>query len=287
MEDTSHVGRRGHLFRISTWCAICLLSLLAGAVAAAPRKTNFVHNVGFSFDYPSKWSVKRLDEGLMLAPHDVGRDAAGRPLEVIVIGFVDAGATDPFDPSFADAFDRHYRSLVPQVSRVGDMDWLETSSMGLGLLMPFEDQSGSPHKVYCAVHGELGIFLAHVARSRDARPKDALVREIFSSFSWTETILDPALVRSWTDAPPPADQPVDRWVFAEDGRLRRAAGELSRGMRTPDTEHGGFYSSSGGVLNIVWDHGIEESYLYTVSKRPEGGPQLELRSPGGEPFQLY
>ncbi len=272
MEDARSVSRRGPGTAI--WSLLAILLLLPGRAAAAPRMTSFVHSVGFSFDYPSKWRVKRLDEGLMLAPHDAGTDAGGRPLEVLVIGFIGAEAADPFDPSFVDAFERHYRSLVPDLSRAGDMDWVKTS-MGLGLLIPFEDRFGNPHRVYCAVHGKLGIFLAHVARKDTVRPRFNRVREVFSSFSWTESMVDPALVRAWTDvAREPADQTPDRWVFARDGRLRR-------------TERGGFYSSYDGVLNVVWDHGVEESYLYTLSNRPAGGAQLELRGPGGEALRLH
>ncbi len=277
-------GRRGHpswslAARLSgalAWSMVVLL-LLAGSASAAPRTTTFVHSVGFSFDYPSKWQVKRLDEGLLLTPGGVDRDPVGKPLEVIVIGFVDVGATDAFDPAFAGAFESHYRSLVPNLSRSGDMDWLKTT-VGMGMLIPFEDRYGYPHRVYGAMHGELGIFLAHVARSDDVHLKTGAVRDIFASFRWTESAVDPALVRSWTDLTSQSpERAADRWVFADDGRLRRLAGEAS----------GGFYSSSGGVLNIVWDHGIEESYLYEVSRRPEGGPQLELRPPDGEALRLH
>ena len=286
MEDACVAGRWNRVAGTTAWIVICGLLFLAASAAAAPRKTSFVHAVGFSFDYPSKWTVKRLDVGLMLAPHDVDVDAGGRPLEVIVVGFLDAGVTDPFDPSFAGAFERHYRSLVPGLSRAGDMDWLPTS-MGMGLLIPFEDERGNPHRVYGAVHGELGLFLAHVARADAVRPRVARVREIFASFGWTDSAIDPALVRAWTGAPrEAADRESDQWEFASDGRLRRAVGE-PRGVQAPQGGRGGFYSTSGGVLNILWDHGLEESYLYTVSKRPEGGPQLELRSPAGEALRLH
>ena len=119
------------------------------------------------------------------------------------------------------------------------------------------------------------------------RPRTAAVRQIFSSFDWTAGLVDPALVRAWDAPSEPVDpasaqgragETADRWVFSDDGRLRRAAAEPVAG---------GFYSSSGGVLNIVWDHGLEESYLYTVSKRPEGGSQLELKSPAGDALRLY
>ncbi len=285
MWDRSHAGGRRHLCGLAARCLILILLLAAGSAGAAPRTTSFVHSVGFSFDYPSKWSVKRLDEGLLLTPHDAGTDAGGRPLEVIVIGFVGASAGDPFEPSFADAFVRHYRSLVPDLMRVGDMDWLETS-IGLGLMVPFKDRVGNPHRVYCAVHGQLGIFLAHVTRSDTVRSRIDLVGKIFSSFNWTDSLVDPALVRAWDAPPEPAnrapaqeatDTAADRWIFSDDGRLRRANIEPA----------GGFYSSSRGVLNIVWDHGLEESYRYTVSPRPEGGSQLELKSPAGDALHLH
>ena len=120
--DDRVAGSPGHPLHAMAWVVVCAL-LLAGSAGAAPRKTNFVHSVGFSFDYPSKWEVKRLSEGLLLAPNDAGFDGSGRPLEVVVIGFLDAGATDAFDPSFPDAFERHYRSLVPDLSRAGFIEW--------------------------------------------------------------------------------------------------------------------------------------------------------------------
>ena len=272
MGAASLAGRRSSV--TAYWSLLSILLLLPGSIDAAPRMTNFVHSVGFSFDYPSKWNVRRLDEGLALTPPDVGTDATGRPQEVVVIGFLGAGVADPFDPSFVDAFERHYRSLVPNLTRAGDMDWLQTS-MGLGLLLPFKDRFGNPHRVYCAVRGDLGIFLAHVTGSDTARSRLTAVQQIFSSFSWTESMVDPALVRAWTGVHQEMeDQAPERWVFAQNGRLQH-------------TERGGFYSSYGGVLNIVWDHGREESYLYKLSDRPEGGAQLELKGPGGEALQLH
>ena len=282
MKDAGAAGR-SHL----SWIIAALPLLLAGNAAAAPRTTTFVHSVGFSFDYPSKWQVQRLEEGLLLTPGGVERDSAGRSLEVIVIGFVDAATADPFDPAFAGAFESHYRSLVPDLSRAGDMDWLKTS-VGTGMLIPFQDRYGFPHNVYGAVHGELGIFLAHVARSEEVRLRTGAVRDIFASFRWTESAIDPVLVRSWTGvAPELPERAADRWVFARDGRLKRVADGAARGARVSGEVRGGFYSSSGGVLNIVWDHGVEESYLYKVSRLPGGGPQLELQLPGGEALRLH
>ena len=201
-----------------------LLVAVVGVVEAAPQTTRFVHSVGFSFDYPTKWSLETVVEGLMLLPHNVGTDYRGRPLELVVIGFVDtAGVTDPFDPSFANAFERGYRAIVPDITRVGDLDWIETS-MGTGMVVPFEDPRGTRHHLYCNVRGGLGVFLAHVSSSR---PQTAKVRQIFSSFGWTESVIDPVLVRSWT-----------------------AAGN-------------------------------------EVSNRSEGGVELELQRPGGQPLRLH
>ena len=260
--------------------ACLLLAALAASAAAGPKTTNFVHSVGFSFDYPSKWQLKRIQEGMMLIPHNAARDSAGRPMELVIIGFVDtAGVTDPVEPSFANAFEQRYRSLVPSLGRTGDLDWL-ASPLGPGLLVPYQDSRGNQHQLYCTVHGDLGIFLAHVVQRSTVRSKTAAVRQIFSSLRWSESVIDPALVRSWTQAAGPATASMpsaDRWTFATDGRLRRAV----------EPERGGYYSSHGGVLNIVWDHGVEESYLYEVAAGADGGKQLELRHPDGDAVRLH
>ena len=265
-------ARRIHRFSASFVCVL-LLFMLAGAASAAPRSTTFVHSVGFSFDYPAKWKLERVQEGMMLIPNNAGTDGGGRPLELVVIGFVDAaGVTDPFDPSFADAFVRGYRAIVPDVNRVGDLDWVETP-MGTGLVVPFEDRRGNGHRLYCNVRGNLGIFLAHVAQHRSIRPQNARVGRIFSSFTWTDSVIDPNLVRSWIVAPEDESEEAlaGRWSFADHGRLRYAA---------EDSERRGFYSSFDGVLSVVWDYGVEESYLYKVSDDGSGGAELELRRPG-------
>ncbi len=260
-------------------CTVLLLAALAVSVAAGPQTSNFVHAVGFSFDYPIKWQLKRVQEGMMLIPHKAVRDSAGRPMELMFIGFVDtAGVTDPFEPSFADAFERRYRSIVPSLARSGDLDWLD-SPLGTALLVSYLDGRGNQHQLYCAVHGDLGIFLAHAVQDGAQRLRPAMAGQIFSSFGWTDSVIDPALVRSWTQAASPAataEPAADRWTFATDGRLRRTTGP----------EHGGFYSSINGVLNIVWDHGVEESYLYTVASGVDGGPRLELRHPDGAALRL-
>lgn len=282
MDDATPAGRRIPLFEPTGRCllAIVLLAAFGVSVAAGPATTSFVHAVGFSFDYPAKWKLKRVEEGMMLIPPAAGTDAAGRPLELVIIGFVDtAGVTDPFDPTFSSAFENRYHAVVPRLARTGDLDWLKTP-MGTGMLVPYEDEHGNEHRLHCAVHGDLGIFLAHVVQSRSVRPSTRKVREIFSSFGWSDSVIDPALVRSWTPANDLADfhdAPEDHWTFATDGRLRRAA----------EPKRGGFYSSFGGVLNIVWDHGVEESYLYTVSNGEDSDARLELRHPSGDALRFH
>ena len=242
--------------------AALVLHFAVAPATAAPKTTQFTHSVGFSFDYPTKWNLKYLREGLMLIPHDVDKDpATGKPLELAVIGFVGvAGVTDPFDPSFPDAFEEKYRSLVPRTRRIAEIDWLETP-MGTSLVVPFEDAMGNRHTLYCTVLGDLGIFLGHISQGV-YRPQNAKMRQIFSSFSWTDSVIDPDLARSWTVAEDSDELIAGRWTFTENGRFRHA--ELTAG-----SERSGFYSSYDGVLNIVWDHGTEESYFYSVS-RPHG-----------------
>ncbi len=256
-----------------------LIFTVAASVAAGPQLTSFVHSVGFSFEYPSKWELKRVDEGSMLIPNKVTRDAAGRPMELMIVGFVDTrGVTDPFEPSFVNAFERRYRSFVPTAIRAGDLDWLK-SPMGTGLLVSYDDGRGNLHQLYCVAHGDLGIFLAHLVQGDLARPKAAMARQIFSSFGWADSPIDPALVRSWTqdgDSAQPAELVEQRWTFATNGRLERAG-----------LDRGGFYSSFNGVLNIVWDHGVEESYTYEVASGVDGGPRLELRDPDGAALRLH
>ena len=188
--------------------AILLLAAFAASAAAAPQTTSFVHSVGFSFDYPTKWQLKQIQEGIMLIPHNAVRDAAGQPMELVIIGFVDtAGVTDPFEPSFANAFEQRYRSIVPSLARGGDLDWLN-SSLGTGLLVPYEDSRGNRHQLYCAAHDDLGIFLAHVTQRGTVRRPNGKVQQIFSSFSWTESMIDPALIRSWSRAASLATGPL-------------------------------------------------------------------------------
>lgn len=273
MDGVNSTRRRIHLL------GSLLLLVGAASVAAGSQLTSFVHTVGFSFDYPTKWQLKRVDEGSMLIPNKVTRDAAGRPMELMIVGFVDTrGVTDAFEPTFINAFERQYRSFVPAAFRVGDLDWLE-SPMGTGLLVSYDDGRGNLHQLYCVAHGDLGIFLSHVIQGDVGRPKAAIARQIFSSFGWADSVIDPALVRSWTqdgNSAPPAELVEERWTFATNGRLERVG-----------SERGGFYSSFNGVLNIVWDHGVEESYTYEVAPGVDGGPLLELRDPDGDSLRLY
>ena len=286
MDSVSSTRRRNHLLEASGKGArrflrglvVLSLAMLAASVVAGPQLTSFVHTVGFSFDYPSKWELKRADEGSMLIPNKVTRDASGRPMELMIVGFVDThGVTDPFEPSFVNAFERRYRSFVPTATRAGDLDWLE-SPMGTGLLVSYDDGRGNLHQVYCVAHGDLGIFLAHLIQGDVARPKANLARQIFSSFGWADSPIDPALVRSWTQeagVAQPTELSEQRWTFATNGRLERAG-----------LDRGGFYSSFNGVLNIVWDHGVEESYTYEVASGVDGGLRLELRDPDGAALRL-
>ncbi|MCP3958107.1 MAG: hypothetical protein GY719_09665 [bacterium] len=280
MEAQAARARRIHLFPAVLAQILLLAAIATSASAAAPRATTFVHSVGFSFDYPAKWKLERVREGMMLIPHTAGTDGGGRPLELVVIGFVDAaGVTDPFDPSFADAFENGYRAIVPDLARVGDLDWVE-SPMGTGLVVPFQDRRGNHHRLYCNVRGNLGIFLAHVAQDRSVRPQHARVRQIFSSFGWSDSVIDPELVRSWRVArDAEAEETLaGHWSFADHGRFRYIA---------EDSERRGFYSSFGGVLSVVWDHGVEESYLYKVSSVDGVAAELELQRPGGEALHFH
>ncbi|MEM7587207.1 MAG: hypothetical protein AAF560_27705, partial [Acidobacteriota bacterium] len=70
------------MFRVASLVAGCLLLLGGASELAAAQQTQFVHAVGFSFDYPSKWRLERVQEGVMLVPHDVSNDASGRPKEL-------------------------------------------------------------------------------------------------------------------------------------------------------------------------------------------------------------
>ena len=263
---------------IVRWVSGCLPGILvvflssafvSSSVAAAPQMTNFVHSVGFSFDYPSKWKLKSVQEGLLLLPKGVDVDAGGRPAEFVLIGFLDANAsTDPFDPLFSNAFERRYREVFPGLRSTGEIDWLETG-LGTGVHSTLADRLGNRHRLYCAVQGDLGVFLTYVAQGRSARAKsDATARQIFASFNWTQSLIDPDLARSWVQAQGPQGNP-EQWSFAADGRISAA-------------DRGGFYSSYDGMLNIVWDHGVEESYQYQLSSGAEGAVELEIQGPDGE-----
>lgn len=274
----ARVNRRTHSGILPTALLALVLTVApAATVSAGGGTTTFVHAVGFSFDYPTKWDLQRVQEGLMLIPHDAGTDAGGRPLELAVIGFVDtAGITDPFDPSFAEAFERRYESMIPGVHRVGEMDWV-ASGTGTGVLVPYEDGNGNRHRLYCTVHEQLGIFLVHVTQGRNTRSRTARVETILASFGWNDSVIDPELVKTWTAVPSPEanTETAGHWSFSTDGRLRYA--------ESNDFERAGFYSSHDGVLNIVWDHGEEVSYLYSVDRRSS---VLELQHPGGEAWRL-
>ena len=279
MDDANLAGRPIHPRTRAGWLlGVLLLAVFATPLEAARGTTRFVHSVGFSFDYPAKWSLQRVREGIMLVPHDIGTDSGGRPLELVVIGFVDTtGIIDPFDPSFAVAFEQQYQSMIPGVRRSGELDWVD-SGMGTGLLVPFDDDNGNRHGLYCTVHGELGIFLVHVTQGKAARSRVQRVRQILSSFGWSDSVIDPELVKTWTavrDAGTTQAAPA-RWSFATNGRLRYA--------ETSDFERAGFYSSFDGVLNIVWDYGVEENYLYTLDDQ---GAELKLRRPDGEASRYH
>ncbi len=259
--------------------ATVLLIAPTATVEAGSQTTSFVHSVGFSFDYPTKWELQRVQEGLMLIPHDAGTDAGGRPLELIVIGFVNtAGITDPFDPAFSVAFEQRYQAMIPGIQRTGELDWV-ASGMGTGVVAPFDDANGNRHGLYCAVHGELGIFLAHVTQGKTARSKAGRVQQILASFGWSDSVIDPDLVKTWTavdGSEKPQEDPAGHWSFATDGRLRYA--------ESSDFERAGFYSSFDGVLNIVWDHGVEENYLYAVDHH---SAELKLHRSDSEAWRSH
>ena len=279
MENARVVGRRTHLraYFGCLWGAV-LLTIPSVDVTAGPQTTRFTHAVGFSFDYPTRWDLERVQEGLMLVPHDAGTDSGGRPLELIVIGFVDTtGVTDPFDPSFSLAFEHKYQSMIPGIQRTGELDWVE-SGMGIGLAVPFDDASGNHHSLYCTAHGDLGIFLAHVTRDQAPRSRIQRARRILSSFDWSESVIDPNLLKTWNaiaSTKPAQEEPAGHWSFNDEGRLRYA--------ESSDFERSGFYSSFDGVLNIVWDHGVEENYLYTVDPQRA---ELKLKRPDGEALRF-
>lgn len=306
-----------HSIRRSAGAAVTLAAAVLCTDAAAAQVARYHHPIGLEFTYPSGWAVEETELGMVLIPSDARRDAAGQPLELIVVNAQPTpGVTAADDPDVVEFFEQSSAPLV----RVGDIE-SEESGLGPGAVLTFEGHTGVRsvrQRVYVTVHDGTSVYLLHMAREDLLDEREPAARDLFASLGWAATgvaergrgtgaegapagEIDPGLVRTWHRSSTTGSTGGGGSVYAtdqeaigflEDGTVIHAVGttvsagtsDLSALSTSDPGVQRGQWSVEGASIVIRWDEGTAERLEYNVFTHTDGQPALKLQVPGGDPL---
>jgi len=287
----------------------------AKTTASALELKSFRHPIGFHFQHPAAWRVQSDDAAILLLPDDAKRDPRGQPLEFFLVSGEDAeGIERTDDPRVLQFFDEAVRQSYPAMRRTGAPAAL-TSLLGPGTVLTYEGKTPTGidaiQTIYVALHRGLGVFMMHVGDVEQAKKRQGIARQMFSSFGWEKGKTDEQLVGLWHRNEMSASTSLGvsgsidsvgsssnlYWEFQADGTVRYAQGTRvfgnvgggvdGSGSQVSILSEGGgnkpwvgSWSVAGTRLHVLWNGGGAETYEYSVFAHTEGRTALKLLVPG-------
>lgn len=172
------------------------------SMTAGRKGKNYRHAIGFTFWYPADWSTKDMEDFLQLIPPNPGTSPSGPTELYFVLGesVKEEGITKADDRRIADYLDEQVAQISPTLKRTAAPQSVSLSG-GTGTVLDWEgrgDQGAILARAYVAVIKDHAIALVALCIKDRLGPRDADLRQMFTSFAFGEPKRDQQLVGTWT-----------------------------------------------------------------------------------------
>jgi hypothetical protein len=274
-----------------------------GAPLGDQAGKTYRHPIGFSFWYPSDWSVKEGDSFLVLTPP--GMAAGPNQTEVYLVireSVADTGVQGSDDPTVASFLDQAVVQLSPALQRSGPGVAVPMNS-AKGTLYEWSAPATAGGKViaraYATILKEHGVALVAIGLDGKLAAREPLVRRIFASFGLAEGARDPQAAGAWhlLESRYLANDLGERTGYVNSYEKARAATDVNSTLAlNPDgsatrtdssrtiaggagiwidsgdqrTVKQGKWNASEGTLCLLWENGALVTYRYVVEDAAEG-----------------
>ena len=254
----------------------------APALIGRNEGKTYNHAVGFSFWYPSGWTVKDTEDFLQLIPPDPGSSPEG-PTEFYLIGGESKNSRGTVDMARG-------RGVV--------LDWEGKSPEGKTILA----------RVFVTIINNYGVTLVALGLKESVERRDPELRRMFASFGFGEGKRDPKLVGKWRLAAVRSITNTSPWetdwsraqlvseshsllLLAADGTWQRhdkdqmlvGAGGVWVESNEESVSKGKWYAD-GKSLYMIWDDDSWQDYQYTLHLT---GESRELRLVCGNRGEIW
>lgn len=157
----------------------------------------YKHPTGGVLRYPQDWQVKEADEVLQLIPPNQGT----APEVLYFVAAEDAeGITRPDDPQLIEAAEEQVTQFAPLLRRVGSVESVKSgANAGAKLAWEATGQNGQVIRahLYITILKGQAVYLAGLGTRQRINQDDPTLREIFSTFAWSEAQIDRELIGVW------------------------------------------------------------------------------------------
>jgi len=287
-----------------------------GTTRSAPKTKAFRHPLGFEFQHPETWQVQSNNEGIVVIPAGVERDAGGQPMELFLISAESAEEVErPDQPEVLAFFDQSLAQMFPKMKRTAKPNAL-ACLLGPGAVLRYTGKTPANIEghadIYVTLHKGMGVYMLHLGRTEQVERHNADARHMFSTFGWQKGQSDPNLTALWhrnefsnssslgvggsTDSLSSSTNIY--WQFSADGTVTYTSGSrvfgdvggavsIDSGADPGNTWRGTWSVTGEKQLAIVWNGGGAESYQYVVFDHTEGQVALKLTAPGEEKGTFY
>lgn len=279
----------------------------SGSVPQAQRGragNTYRHPVGFSFWYPSGWTLTEHEAFTQLTPPNPGQSPEGPTELYFLLGsnVADEGIFTPDDQRIISFLDEQVRSVSPVLQYTGRSTPVN-NSQGKGALLEWEGKTPKGDDViarsFVSIINDHGIGLIGIGFRDVINGRDKDLRQMFGSFGFGQGQNDPAIVGSWSlvstsaiDNQSPFETSWSRaqavsedksiLVFNHDGTWSRSneshtlvgAGGVWLEDKSQSSSRGS-WNAGDGVLYMVWEDNSWEEYKYVVEQGAQGR-QLRL-----------
>jgi len=241
----------------------------------------FKHSLGFTFQYPQKWTVKANDEGIVLTPPSpVSKNDQVQELYAISSEAVeDIKRID--DPEVTAFFDKSMKMKFPRFKRAAKMKLMQCAGTQGGFLTyRGSGTDGSTYRVniYVTIIKRQGVYIFALGRDDVIAKRVGDLGVIFTSFGIGKAELDNKLVGKWyhfrgssigLGSEARSSSSYEQWLnLNKDGTCAMkssstiAASTADKGGVVVKGDAGnnssvwtGIWSATKGKLTIVWSNG--------------------------------
>jgi hypothetical protein len=160
---------------------------VGGASLTRREGKTYRHAIGFSFWYPTGWTVKEDEEVIQLVPPNPGSTTEG-PNELYFVSAENAaeeGIQRPDDPRIAEYLDMQVQSLSPLLKRVGQVSFIDMAE-GRGAVLGWEagaTQGGVVSaRAFVSIIKDYVVVLMGIGLKDRLEARNSDLCQIFASF---------------------------------------------------------------------------------------------------------